>query len=393
MSDRVIANAIDRWVRDLTDLGGRNSLIYPPQVRDAALNLTPSTDVDAEAVRRVLNGQRVALSECFQTKRLADAARRGRAIARRAGWQAEETGLQTLYLGLGVVSWNVEDGPRPAAPLLLAGAELTPRGRLSEDFHIEIVGGWEPNLVLIQLLKNGFGADLSEQKFEDSLKTFESPAQIDDLFQTVADALDRACASVPGFRIEKTALLSNFSYAKRPMVRDLEESAYAIREHLLVSALAGYALGGGCELAMACDIIIAADNARFGQPEIKLGVPPGLGGTQRLPRVAGKAKAMDLCLTARMMDADEAERSGLVSRVVPLDRLLDEAMEAAAVIASMSRPAVLMVKEAIDRAYETTLESGLDAERGLFNMAFSSADKHEGMRAFLEKRAARWEHR
>ena len=161
----------------------------------------------------------------------------------------------------------------------------------------------------------------------------------------------------------------------------------------VIAAVAGYALGGGCELAMACDIVIAADNARFGQPEIKLGVPPGLGGTQRLPRVTGKAKAMDLCLTARMMDADEAERSGLASRVVPLDRLLDEAMEAAQVIASMSRPAVLMVKEAIDRAYETTLESGLDAERGLFNMAFSTADKHEGMRAFLEKRAARWEHR
>ena len=161
----------------------------------------------------------------------------------------------------------------------------------------------------------------------------------------------------------------------------------------VIAAVAGYALGGGCELAMACDIVIAADNARFGQPEIKLGVPPGLGGTQRLPRVAGKAKAMDLCLTARMMDADEAERSGLASRVVPLGRLLDEAMEAAQVIASMSRPAVLMVKEAIDRAYETTLESGLDAERGLFNMAFSTADKHEGMRAFLEKRAPRWEHR
>lgn len=161
----------------------------------------------------------------------------------------------------------------------------------------------------------------------------------------------------------------------------------------VIAAVAGYALGGGCELAMACDIVIAADNARFGQPEIKLGVLPGLGGTQRLPRVAGKAKAMDMCLTARMMDAEEAERSGLASRVVPLDRLLDEAMEAAAVIASMSRPAVLMVKEAIDRAYETNLQSGLDAERVLFNMSFSSADKHEGMRAFLEKRAARWKHR
>ena len=161
----------------------------------------------------------------------------------------------------------------------------------------------------------------------------------------------------------------------------------------VIAAVAGYALGGGCELAMACDIVIAADNARFGQPEIKLGVLPGLGGTQRLPRVAGKAKAMDMCLTARMMDAEDAERSGLASRVVPLDRLLDEAMEAAAVIASMSRPAVLMVKEAIDRAYETNLQSGLDAERALFNMSFSSEDKHEGMRAFLEKRAARWKHR
>jgi len=161
----------------------------------------------------------------------------------------------------------------------------------------------------------------------------------------------------------------------------------------VIAAVAGYALGGGCELAMACDIVIAADNARFGQPEIKLGVLPGLGGTQRLPRIAGKAKAMDLCLTARMMDAEEAERSGLASRVVPLDRLLDEAMEAAAVIASMSRPAVLMVKEAIDRAYETNLQSGLDAERIRFDMSFSSADKHEGMRAFLEKRTAQWMHR
>ena len=161
----------------------------------------------------------------------------------------------------------------------------------------------------------------------------------------------------------------------------------------IIAAVAGYALGGGCELAMACDVIFAAENARFGQPEIKLGVLPGLGGTQRLPRVAGKAKAMDLCLTARMMNAEEAERCGLVSRVVPVDRLLDEAMEAASVIASMSRPAVMMVKEAIERAYETTLESGLDAERGLFNMSFSTADKREGMRAFLEKRPPRWTHR
>ena len=161
----------------------------------------------------------------------------------------------------------------------------------------------------------------------------------------------------------------------------------------IIAAVAGYALGGGCELAMACDIVIAADNARFGQPEVKLGVLPGLGGTQRLPRTVGKAKAMDMCLTARMMDAEEAERAGLVSRVVPLDQLLDEAVEAGQVIASMSRPAVLMIKEAIDRAYETTLASGLEVERGLFSLSFSAADKHEGMRAFLEKRPARWTHR
>ena len=161
----------------------------------------------------------------------------------------------------------------------------------------------------------------------------------------------------------------------------------------VIAAVAGYALGGGCELAMACDIIIAADNARFGQPEIKLGVLPGLGGTQRLPRAVGKAKAMDLCLTARMMDADEAERSGLASRVTPLERLLDEAIETAQIIASMPRSSVLMIKEAIDRAYETTLESGLDAERGLFNLSFSTADKHEGMHAFLNKQTPRWKHR
>ena len=241
LDDRAIAEAIDRWVRDLTDLGGRNSLIYPPQIRDAALNLTPSAGANTEAVQRILNGQRVALSECFQAKRLTDAARRGRAVTRRAGWQTEETGLQTLYLGLGVVSWNVEDGPRPAAPLLLAAAELTPRGRLSEDFHIEIVDDWQPNLVLIQFLKSGFGADLSEREFEDILKTLESPTQIDDLFQDVAAVLDRACASIPGFRIAKTVLLSNFSHPKLPMVRDLEESTDSIRKHLLVSALAGVA--------------------------------------------------------------------------------------------------------------------------------------------------------
>ena len=154
----------------------------------------------------------------------------------------------------------------------------------------------------------------------------------------------------------------------------------------IVAAVAGFALGGGCELAMMCDIIIAADNAQFGQPEIKLGVMPGIGGTQRLTRLVGKAKAMDLCLTGRMMDAAEAERAGLVSRIVPADKLMDEVMEAAAKIASMSRPAAAMAKEAVNRAFETTLAEGMSVERNLFHATFALEDRSEGMAAFIEKR-------
>ncbi len=154
----------------------------------------------------------------------------------------------------------------------------------------------------------------------------------------------------------------------------------------VIAAVAGFALGGGCELAMSCDIIIAADSAKFGQPEIKLGILPGAGGTQRLPRAVGKAKAMDLCLTARMMDAVEAERAGLVSRVVPADKLLDEALSAAETIAGFSLPVIMMVKESVNRAYESGLAEGLLFERRTFHAAFSLADKKEGMAAFLEKR-------
>lgn len=155
----------------------------------------------------------------------------------------------------------------------------------------------------------------------------------------------------------------------------------------VIAAVAGYALGGGCELAMMCDFIIAADTAKFGQPEIKLGIIPGAGGTQRLPRAVSKAKAMDLCLTARMMDAAEAERAGLVSRVVAADKLHEEALAAATVIANMSLPMVMMVKESINRAYETTLAEGVQFERRLFHSTFATADQKEGMRAFIEKRA------
>jgi enoyl-CoA hydratase len=161
----------------------------------------------------------------------------------------------------------------------------------------------------------------------------------------------------------------------------------------VIAAVAGYALGGGCELAMMCDLVIAAESAKFGQPEINLGILPGSGGTQRLPRAVGKAKAMDLCLTARMMDATEAERAGLVSRVVPNDKLMEEAMAAAEKIASYSLPVVMMIKESVNRAYESTLAEGVLFERRLFHAAFALDDQKEGMAAFVEKRKPKFKHR
>ena len=161
----------------------------------------------------------------------------------------------------------------------------------------------------------------------------------------------------------------------------------------LVAAVAGYALGGGCELAMMCDFIIAADNAKFGQPEITLGVIPGMGGSQRLTRAVGKAKAMDLCLTGRMMDAEEAERSGLVSRIVPADELLETAIAAAEKIANFSLPAVMMAKESVNRSFEVSLDEGLRFERRLFHSLFATEDQKEGMTAFVEKRKASFKHR
>ncbi|NQV83637.1 MAG: enoyl-CoA hydratase [Rhodospirillales bacterium] len=161
----------------------------------------------------------------------------------------------------------------------------------------------------------------------------------------------------------------------------------------VVAAVAGYALGGGCELAMMCDFIIAADNAKFGQPEITLGVLPGAGGSQRLTRLVGKSKAMDMCLTGRMMDAIEAERAGLVSRIVPVAELREDAMKTATKIAAMSRPIAMMVKESVDRSYETTLAEGVRFERRLFHSAFATEDQKEGMDAFVNKRKAEWKNR
>lgn len=161
----------------------------------------------------------------------------------------------------------------------------------------------------------------------------------------------------------------------------------------IIAAVAGFALGGGCEVAMMCDFIIAADNAKFGQPEIQLGTIPGAGGTQRLTRFVGKSKAMEMVLTGRMMDAEEAERAGLVSRVVPADDLMDDAVATAAKIAKLSQPVVMMAKESVNRAYETTLAEGVRFERRLFHSTFSTEDRSEGMAAFVEKREPQFKHR
>ncbi len=161
----------------------------------------------------------------------------------------------------------------------------------------------------------------------------------------------------------------------------------------VIAAVAGFALGGGCEMAMACDFVLAAETAKFGQPEIKLGVMPGAGGTQRLTRFVGKAKAMEMCLTGRMMDAEEAERSGLVSRIVPSADLINEAVKTAQKIADMSRPIAMMTKETVNRAYETTLSEGIRFERRVFHSMFAVEDQKEGMAAFVEKRKANFKHK
>jgi enoyl-CoA hydratase len=200
---------------------------------------------------------------------------------------------------------------------------------------------------------------------------------------------DKAFAA--GADIKEMAAKSYLDAFMDDFVADWDRVAHARKP--VIAAVAGFALGGGCELAMHCDFIIAADNAKFGQPEIKLGVIPGIGGTQRLTRAVGKAKAMDLCLTGRMMDAAEAERSGLVARVVPLANLMDEALKAAETIAAMSLPAVMLAKEAINRAFETTLAEGVRFERRVFHSLFATEDQKEGMAAFVEKRPAKFQNK
>ena len=219
-----------------------------------------------------------------------------------------------------------------------------------------------------------------------ALKTFDADEKIGCIIVTGSEKAFAAGADITA--------MAKFSFAdayKGDFITRNWETIRSIRKPV-IAAVSGFALGGGCELAMMCDFIIAADNAKFGQPEIKLGVIPGAGGTQRLPRAVGKSKAMDMCLTARMMDAQEAERAGLVSRVVSYDKLMDEALGAALVISDFSQIAVMAAKEAVNRAYEGTLSDGLMFERRLFHALFATQDQKEGMDAFVNKRPASFKH-
>jgi enoyl-CoA hydratase len=250
-----------------------------------------------------------------------------------------------------------------------------------------------------------------EQKGRVGLITLNRPKQLNalnpQLMQEVGTALqafdaDEGVGAIVITGNEKAfAAGADIGVMKDYSYMDAFKSDYITRdwEHIrrmrkpVIAAVAGYALGGGCELAMMCDIVIAADTAKFGQPEINLGIMPGAGGTQRLPRAVGKAKAMDMCLTARNMDAHEAERAGLVSRVVPKEKLMEEALGVAERIAGYSAPVVMMIKESINRAYESTLSEGVLFERRLFHSMFALEDQKEGMAAFVEKRKPAFKHR
>ncbi len=216
-----------------------------------------------------------------------------------------------------------------------------------------------------------------------AVEAFDADANVGCILMTGSDK-----AFAAGADIKEMAEKSYIDIFRADYTADYERLARVRKP--VIAAVAGFALGGGCELAMMCDFIIAADNAKFGQPEIKLGVIPGIGGTQRLARAVGKAKAMDLILTGRMMDAAEAERSGLVARVVPAASLMEEAMKVAETIAAMSQPSLLAAKEAVNRSFETSLAEGVRFERRVFHALFATKDRKEGMAAFIEKRPPRF---
>ncbi len=251
---------------------------------------------------------------------------------------------------------------------------------------------------------------VSTQADKVGIVTLNRPKQLNALNDQLMDELGRAlkaydaapeigCMVITGSEKAFAAgadigAMANYSFAdvyKGDYITRNWEQIRSIRKPV-IAAVSGFALGGGCELAMMCDFIIAADNARFGQPEIKLGIIPGAGGTQRLPRAVGKAKAMDMALTGRMMDATEAERAGLVSRVVPLDKLMEETLGAALMICDYSQVAVMAAKESVNRAFEGGLTDGVMFERRLFHALFATADQKEGMDAFVNKRKAVFSH-
>jgi enoyl-CoA hydratase len=248
-----------------------------------------------------------------------------------------------------------------------------------EDLLIEIHG----KVAVIRLNRPKALNALNDRMMDelgDALRKFDADSSIGCMILTGSEKAFAAGADI--------AAMANYTY------QDTYGGNYITRnwEHILqvrkpvIGAVAGYCLGGGCELAMMCDFLIAADSAKFGQPEIKVGVTPGAGGTQRLPRAIGKSKAMDLLLTARTIDAVEAERTGLVSRIVPADKLMAEALAAATTIAAMPTSVAMMIKDAVNRAFETTLKEGVGYERRLFHAAFGTPAQREGMHAFLEKR-------
>jgi enoyl-CoA hydratase len=229
---------------------------------------------------------------------------------------------------------------------------------------------------------NALNATLKDELLH-AVEAFDADADVGCILMTGSDK-----AFAAGADIKEMAGQSYIDIFRADYTADYERLARVRKP--IIAAVAGFALGGGCELAMMCDLIIAADNAKFGQPEIKLGVIPGIGGTQRLARAVGKAKAMDLILTGRMMDAAEAERSGLVARVVPAASLMEEAMKVAETIAAMSQPSLIAAKEAVNRSFETSLAEGVRFERRVFHALFATKDRKEGMAAFIEKRPPRF---
>jgi enoyl-CoA hydratase len=229
---------------------------------------------------------------------------------------------------------------------------------------------------------NALNATLKDELLN-AVEAFDADADVGCILVTGSDK-----AFAAGADIKEMADQSYIDIFRADYTADYERLARVRKP--IIAAVAGFALGGGCELAMMCDLIIAADNAKFGQPEIKLGVIPGIGGTQRLARAVGKAKAMDLILTGRMMDAAEAERSGLVARVVPAASLMEEAMKVAETIAAMSQPSLIAAKEAVNRSFETSLAEGVRFERRVFHALFATKDRKEGMAAFIEKRPPRF---